>query len=39
MKPNEHLNRVITVQGQKLQYTAYKLPNGKINIGRIHEVK
>jgi len=33
------LNRVVEVAGKKLQYTAYKLSNGKINIGRIHEVK
>lgn len=29
-------NQIIMVAGQKLQYTAYKLPNGVINIGRIH---
>ena len=27
------------VNGQKIQYTAYKLPNGTINVGRIHGVK
>ena len=25
--------------GQKIQYTAYKLKDGTINIGRIHELK
>jgi RHS repeat-associated protein len=30
------LNQVIEVAGQKLQYTAYKLPDGTINVGRIH---
>ena len=39
IKPNEHINRVVTVQGKKLQYTAYKLSNGKISIGRINEIK
>jgi hypothetical protein len=32
-------NKVIEVAGQKIQYTAFKLANGKINIGRIHGVK
>jgi hypothetical protein len=33
------LNIVVTVNGVKFQYTTYKLPNGTINIGRIHAVK
>ena len=32
-------NQVVTVNGQRIQYTAYKLPDGTINIGRIHGVK
>jgi hypothetical protein len=32
-------NQVVIVNGQKIQYTAYKLPDGTINIGRIHAVK
>jgi hypothetical protein len=31
-------NKVITVEGRQIQYTAYKLLNGVINIGRIHGV-
>ena len=30
------LNRVVNVNGVRVQYTAYKLPNGTINIGRMH---
>lgn len=29
-------NQMIEVAGQKLQYTAFKLESGIINIGRIH---
>lgn len=32
------LNQVIEVAGQKIQYTAFKLPDGTINVGRIHGV-
>jgi hypothetical protein len=32
-------NQVIIVNGQNIQYIAYKLPGGTINIGRIHGVK
>ena len=32
-------NQIIEVAGQKIQYTAYKLSDGTINIGRIHGVK
>lgn len=31
-------NYVIEVAGQKIQYTAFKLKDGTINIGRIHGV-
>lgn len=29
--------RTVTVDGVKLQYNAFKLPDGTVNIGRIHE--
>lgn len=32
-------NQIINVAGKNLQYTAYKLSNGVINIGRIHGVR
>jgi len=31
------LNQVIEVSGKQIQYTAFKLPDGTINVGRIHE--
>lgn len=34
----KHLNQVIEVAGKKIQYTAFKLPDGRINVGRIHGV-
>lgn len=37
--PGKPFNSVIEVGGHKLQYTVFKLPNGKYNIGRIHEIK
>ena len=37
--PGKPFNQIVKIGNYKLQYTAYKLPNGKINIGRIHEVK
>jgi RHS repeat-associated protein len=33
------LNEVIVVAGQKIQYTAFKLQDGTINVGRIHAAK
>lgn len=39
IKEGQSLNKVITVQGQQIQYSAYKLSDGIINIGRIHGVK
>lgn len=39
IKEGQSLNKVITVQGQQIQYSAYKLSDGTINIGRIHGVK
>jgi RHS repeat-associated protein len=32
------LNQIIEIGGQKIQYTAYLLPSGMINIGRIHGI-
>lgn len=32
-------NQRIEIMGYRLQYTAYKLNNGKINIGRIHQIE
>ena len=32
-------NQTIVVAGQRIQYTAFKLENGTVNIGRIHGVK
>jgi hypothetical protein len=36
LQPGQPLNQVITVAGQQIQYTAYLLANGVINVGRIH---
>ena len=36
--PGQPFNQVIVVGGQRIQYTAYKLSDGTINIGRIHGV-
>jgi|GEM_PF-5247616 len=33
------LNQIIEVSGQRIQYTAFKLDNGTINVGRIHGVE
>ena len=30
---------IIKIKEKDIQYTVYKLPNGKYNVGRIHEVK
>jgi RHS repeat-associated protein len=32
------LNQIIEVAGQRIQYSAYRLPDGTINVGRIHGV-
>jgi RHS repeat-associated protein len=32
------INRVITVGGQNLQYTVFKLSDGTLNVGRIHGI-
>jgi hypothetical protein len=32
-------NQIIEIAGQRIQYTAFRLKDGTINIGRIHGVK
>lgn len=32
-------NQIINIDGQDIQYTAYKLADGTINVGRIHGVE
>ena len=34
-----HVNRTIIINGIRLQYTVFKLNNGTLNVGRIHEIK
>lgn len=36
MVPGRPFNQVIEVGGQRIQYTAFKLKDGTVNIGRIH---
>ena len=36
--PEKPFIQIITVDGQKIQYNAYMLPNGTINVGRINGV-
>lgn len=37
--PNgQPLNQVIEVAGQRIQYSAFRLPDGTINVGRIHGI-
>ena len=31
--------RIIIINGIRLQYTVFKLNNGTLNVGRIHEIK
>lgn|GEM_PF-3179059 len=38
VEPGKPLNQIIEIGGQKIQYTAYQLVNGTINVGRIHGV-
>jgi hypothetical protein len=38
MQPGKTLNQVITVGGRELQYSAYEIQKGVINVGRIHPV-
>jgi hypothetical protein len=33
--PGQPFNQTIQVGGQNITYTAFKLPNGVINVGRI----
>jgi hypothetical protein len=39
IKTGVPFNQTIVISGQRIQYTAYKLPNGIINVGRIHGIK
>jgi len=36
--PGQPLNQIITVEGQRIQYTAFEISKGVINVGRIHPV-
>ncbi|HYW12619.1 MAG TPA: RHS repeat-associated core domain-containing protein [Longimicrobium sp.] len=38
LQPGKPLNQIITIAGQRIQYTAFRLADGVINIGRIHGV-
>jgi hypothetical protein len=33
------VNRIVVVNGIMLQYTVYKLTDGTLNIGRIHDIR
>lgn len=37
--PGSPFNQTVNINGQNIQYTAYKLPDGTINVGRIHGVE
>lgn len=37
LKIGEFRNRVVMVDGYRLQYTVFRLKNGELNVGRIHE--
>lgn len=36
--PGAPLNKIITVNGRQIQYTAFQLSKGVVNVGRIHGV-
>jgi hypothetical protein len=36
IKTGQTVTQKIVVQGRTLQYNAHKLPNGTVNVGRIH---
>jgi uncharacterized protein RhaS with RHS repeats len=38
LTPGKSLNQIVEVEGVRLQYTAYQLANGVVNVGRIHKV-
>jgi hypothetical protein len=38
LQPGKPLNQVIVVAGERIQYTAYLVEQGIINVGRIHPV-
>jgi RHS repeat-associated protein len=37
--PGKPLNQIIEVAGQRIQYTAYQVSEGVVNVGRIHPVE
>jgi RHS repeat-associated protein len=39
LQPGKPLNQIIEVTGQRIQYTAFLINNGVINVGRIHPVQ
>ena len=39
IEPGVPFNQTVIVNNLSIQYTAYKLPNGIINVGRIHGIK
>jgi hypothetical protein len=38
LQPGKPLNQVIEVAGRKIQYTAYLIEQGTINVGRGHPI-
>jgi hypothetical protein len=38
LQPGVVKNFIINIEGKSIQYSAYRLPDGTINVGRIHEV-
>jgi ferritin-like metal-binding protein YciE len=38
LQPGRPLNQVIEVAGQRIQYTAFQVAEGVVNVGRIHPV-
>jgi len=37
VKPGQPLNVITKIEGQRIQYSVFQLPDGTYNIGRIHE--
>jgi RHS repeat-associated protein len=38
LQPGKPLNQIVTVNGIRLQYTAFQIATGLVNVGRIHAV-
>jgi hypothetical protein len=36
IQPGQPFNQVVEINGQRIQYTAYILADGTVNVGRIH---